>query len=338
MKVKVSVKPIELVGKSMSIPFSYSWKGTVRILMENGEMTVHRGDAVSTPLSKSRIFNENFKSIDYEYEDGQGETKQTETDKKIQNAVDVFWSNHPLTLVNGKRHANSLPKVLFDVEVQTTKIMNAAKDLKSKGMVFNRINSMTLAEKRDVAYYYGESPKGKSDLDLLTLLADFNAGICMGENMESFLQIWSKPNEDTQRQVIIRKALDLNIIYNKADGEKNNYYHGTTFIGTAFNDIVSYCTREENVYKNHILREVQEKDNFVSESQETNQEKVNLSSTGSTTSQNVNTLQALREEAKLLKKEGFMELAVRAHVMGEDTLRPIVEESRKKKAKEMVAA
>ena len=59
----------------------------------------------------------------------------------------------------------------------------------------------------------------------------------------------------------MRKCLLHGLIDDKIDGVRHNYYHGTTFVGTSFNDLLAYAKREDRVYQQHImprLRELEE--------------------------------------------------------------------------------
>ena len=61
-------------------------------------------------------------------------------------------------------------------------------------------------------------------------------------------------------RINLQKCLYYNIIVNKQNGERNNFYHGREFIGTTHNDIISYFKREDKIYAENIVRKVKEMD------------------------------------------------------------------------------
>lgn len=327
---EVIVKPLAEEMSDISMPTTYNGeKGEVRILLENDEFENFNINKGNIPRSKQITFRNTLRSIIYKYEDD--EDLQTPEDKKVKRLIEVFYKAHPCFVVNGIPHKGTKAPLFNIIDMSE---LNGAK-LKlwnQKLKVANILNGMTLAEKREVSFYYGSNPEGKTDGDLLLMLGDFEIGECMFESTEisKFIELWGKGEENKERDFIVNanKAIAMGIIEDRpSEDNRINYYLGNTFIGVEFNDVIAYFKREERVYAENIVRVINSKDTFKKE--EKGSRKESESRSGEMTDLEI---EELRVEAKLLKVKGFIDVTAMTHVMKGQKLLDAVIIGRKNKA------
>jgi hypothetical protein len=133
----------------------------------------------------------------------------------------------------------------------------------------NMINEMSDAKRRDLSYYFGFGVSDKTESEVLKLLADFAVGIILASdaNIITLLTTWVK-GDTTEKtmKIAMEKALALGIISKRKNGENDMYYHGQNPIGMTKDDILAYFRKEEKIFQEYILREINEKDIVPSES------------------------------------------------------------------------
>jgi hypothetical protein len=231
-------------------------KGSIVNLNKLTPLREGEKDADRVPFQK--YFNKNDLSLVYNYE--WDENKRDAMDDKNVFIID-FLSHDPRISVNGMAHANTVDAI-FNLEISNIKTNSDVKVLKDKGVVYNRINNMPLSEKRDVSFYFGQNPQQKTNEELLMFLADFNSGMLMSDpKLSEFIDVWGRPeNPLTEMKVIINKALTLEVISTQMKEGRASYYLGQNFLGVSMEDLLSYCTREEAIYKEHIRRETVKRD------------------------------------------------------------------------------
>ncbi len=281
--------------------------------------------AITNTMTKafSRTFDGKiFKEEVFEYFTEKQDQQQPDRDKEA--LCMIFFSEHPGFLVNGKPQANGGTKN------PSFNIAFAANEKKEKYNLWlyiltiaNRIKNMSIEDVRNVAYYYGQSPVGKDKADLELMLADFWTGICVAtKNAASFMEVWmSETNAERDMMVNVHKAIALHIFKNVPKEGRDNYYYGSELVGTSFNDVLAYCKREAQIYDQHILRTI--KDNEPRPS--------TIESKGATPAEETE-LRALKEEAKKLLNEGFIERKDTYHMLKLDKLKTLVASAKVKKA------
>lgn len=205
------------------------------------------------------LSRKNKPTLEYTFETGPDGTGVTAQDKKIDALCHLYWAQHPQFTVNGDASKNKNFSVdRFDILfVQDEKKLKYAEFKKILSIV-TRVTSMSIEDKRNVAYYFGHSPKGLTEADLDMFLVDFNTGIALKPaNAKQFVDVWMKET-DTERDYIVntQKAINLGIFKSTSDNGRTNYTYDQQFIGTAFNDVLAFCKREDRVYNDHILREI----------------------------------------------------------------------------------
>jgi len=289
--------------------------------------------------------------------DAGNEEGVTVADKRMKEAAEVFYANHPNVRKGNRDHANvSNPMfTMIDTAEQTVEGLVSYENM---DIVRDKIRTMTIDELRNITYWFGHSPKGKTEGELKLLLANVDPnvpphqidgigylGICLRNaktpdgketNIERFIRVWVKGSaRDRDMKVILQKAVDYNVIQNNKKSGMDAYYLGQTPIGNSIDDMIVYFSKEEQMYNDFVLRGVKEKENFKTEDKDTVIQNDSMSATVVITD---NDLKALQDEADLLRKEGFIP-AKPYRGMKYHTILPVVEEGRKaKNQKEALAS
>lgn len=199
--------------------------------------------------------------------------------KKMNDVIENFYKKHPLFTVNGKKHQNTWV-AQFDISSDSDRITASYTSWKTALDVAKMVDEMSDEKMRDACYYYGRSPKGMDRQQMTLLLADFNSGYGVkdiDQNGDSVFVNMFSSESDTERdfRISMQKALWYNIIENKMQGSRNNYYLGNEFIGTTENDVLAFLKREEKIYNGHILQKIKENDELNHGSVTSKQKKKN---------------------------------------------------------------
>lgn len=338
MKVKATISPKVQIGASMHCPCVYNVNGLWHILTDYGTYETHLGDLKNSPHKQRtnlKFIEKNMREITYEYENDP--KLQSAEDKKTQKVVEVFWAQHPLLEYNGKYHKYT-KNPMFNLENQNEKVAMKVMGFKEKLEIQNRIASADLSLLRDICDYYGVSAKGKTEDELIPLLGDPSTGVCTnGVNAETFVKTWLEVTPETIMIVNLKKAIRLGVIEERKEGNRTDYYLGTAFLGTNFNDVLAYAKREEKIYNNHILREVNAKDDFSAEKVQSNSVKKVAENGQSVKTWTAAQIHDMREEAKQLKDAGYIIKAFPHHLAKPDTLEAKIAEGRKAKEEKEAA-
>jgi len=259
MKNVVEIKPVAFAISDITLEGDYSIKGKRRMLTEIDHQL--KIDSTTPTMQKAMYwtFNKNFTVLKYEYD--VDPKLRTEQEKRNATVVEEFWKNHPLMTINGKSHENTKAPLFNLVESTMVEDVNL-KTFQNKLSIANMISVMSYEGKREVCFYYNVNPKGQTDNQLLLKLADFNDGVCM-KDADNFLSTWGKnENADKEYYITINKAIIYGVIEERKNGPVVNYFLGQSLIGTSFNDLIAYCKREEQSYKDYITKRVAEADVF----------------------------------------------------------------------------
>ena len=325
MKINITIKPIDEKLNSISLSTSYTWKGGIRALTSPLQFKdFAMGESYQS--MPSYVYDARFHELRYSYDkDKKNDKENTDT----MSVVEDFWGNHPLMQVNGKNH-NHTKAPMFNLFDETIYLRNEYDSFRDKLRVINMVNDMSFENKKDVVYFHGETPAEKTNEQLTLLLVKFDTGICLS-NPKEFLNTWGVENKDRDTMVIIRMAIEQEVITTKHEQGRYDYFLNNTHLGTSVYDILSYCKKEEPVYKNHIYRAVTGKS-----STEKKEETKRPVAQTEQTEQNMPTakeIEELRDEAKELKKQGY--LSDNVHNLKYEKLMPILIAGRKEKAAEM---
>lgn len=187
-------------------------------------------------------------------------------DKRRKELVEVFFAEHPLMTRNGKP-TKFTKSAMYDMHSEQEKSNDQYESWVENLKVMNRLNEMDELELRNAMYYYGVEPGRRSKSELIIKLGDVPNGLAIVDvdyatKKSNFISMFSNEKAEQEKQYIVnmRKALMNGIISNKMDGNRSNYYHGTTFVGTSFNDLIAYAKREDRIYKEHIMPRLEEMD------------------------------------------------------------------------------
>jgi len=343
MRSKVIIKPYGTNGQML--PGIYHINGKIRVLLS--EYTYKEYDAYDYEKEKPKELTYTFSKStmptkEYEYE--KDPTLQTPRDKEIDALVTIFWGQHPQFTINGKSDQRYTKTPNFDLVDMVDKSIATYSVWSNKLSVANKINEMSLDSKRDVAYFFGSSPVGKTEKDLAVILADFSKGVCMNENIVSgtksnldlFLSVWMKETDEERSYVVnTRKAITMGIfLNNQADG-RDNYYYGQTFVGNTFNDVLAFCKREGRIYKENIIREIDARQARLDK--KATPVNVPIAPRGVAGKAAIEEIEGARAELRQLIKDGHVAPMKGMHLLNIDSLKEAVDQGRKKKQAQPVA-
>lgn len=266
---KVIIKPnTDQTPSGMVLGGSYQCgPGKVRILLsEESFIEVLESDKTA-PSAMNIMFNDRTPFFTMSYDPN----SNSEHDKRRKEVIEKFFGEHPLVMRNGKQ-TQFTRSGMYDMYSEQEKTYIEYETWKENLDVMNRLDSMADNELCDVWYYYGVEPNGKKRGELIVKLGAVPGGLAindmdMATKKNKFMMMFSgETKSETEYIVNMRKALLNGIIDNKMDGSRSNYYHGTTFIGTSFNDVIAYAKREDRIYKEHIIPRLNEIDSVLSSS------------------------------------------------------------------------
>lgn len=266
---KVIIKPnTDQTPSGMVLGGSYQCgPGKVRILLsEESFIEVLESDKTA-PAAMNIMFNDRTPLFTMSYDPN----SNSEHDKRRKEVIEKFFGEHPLVMRNGKQ-TQFTRSGMYDMYSEQEKTYIEYETWKENLDVMNRLDSMADNELCDVWYYYGVEPNGKKRGELIVKLGAVPGGLAindmdMATKKNKFMMMFSgETKSETEYIVNMRKALLNGIIDNKMDGSRSNYYHGTTFIGTSFNDVIAYAKREDRIYKEHIIPRLNEIDTALSSS------------------------------------------------------------------------
>lgn len=340
------------------MPSTYSVRDEYRVCTPHYEVKIYKtSDVLSSgrgdkpyPIAHSRPWNFDFHnaqehrfSFETKIDDKGNEVGVSQDDKNKKHAYEYFFCQHPNVLINGKYHP-LVSNALFSIIDSAQTTVESVGNFDSILLVANRVNEMSLETKMNVAYYFGKSPKGMNDGQLKMLLANFDPryplGVCITSevtpgqsqtNIKRFLDHWlrSEASEERDMRVALEKAVkEYNLIQNapKAQGI-NSYYLGTTFIGNSVDEMIDYFRKNQEMYQEFILRNIDNKENYTEEKKDSQIVKTAVE-TGKTSSYSANDLVALQDECKKLKLEGYIPASFPWHTAKFETLVKKVEEGR----------
>ena len=270
--IKIIIRPnTDGVPSNMVLGGSYqSSPGRLRVLVsENSFVEINESDK-DIPVAMNITFSQRAPEHSFMYDPH----ATSDVGMMKRDVVEKFFGEHPLLSRNGKP-TTFTKSAMYDMFSEQEKSSIGFEVWKRTLSVMKRVEEMSINELADVWYYYGIEPSGKKTGDLMIRLADPVNGLAVNDNNKedktnNFLKMFfGETKSETTFIVNTRKCLLNGIFTDKTDGGRSNYYHGTTFIGTSFNDLVSYVKREERIYKEHILPRLEEIDSITSGSDDT---------------------------------------------------------------------
>ena len=227
--------------------------------------TVYPGE---TRISFDR--NQQIYKVIYEVDDN-GEPLTT-ADAKYKEVAEKFFMRHPFCTINGKPHKGTIND-MFDIVDTHTVVVSRLNEWDSKRRVANYLSDSELDTLRDICYYYGVNPSGKTKGQICLELGDYSSGRLYFKKNEitepdykNFLISWVE-NIDPDREFIVncRKAVNFDVITTNYKDGRSNFYLGNTFIGVSFEDIVAFFKREPKLYSDYVVRGVRDRDVFSDE-------------------------------------------------------------------------
>lgn len=267
------------------MPSSFTLKGNRRTLIGEFQYIDRKIDDTANMSEMLIPFTSKSSEKLIKYQIDENGSPLTAIDQAIKKTIEDFYCLHPLTLINGKPHPNTISGgvIYYDIIDVDKKVVTDWKKWNNKLKVMSDIVSKSLAEIRDICFYYGLPPKGKTKGALIIELADYNSGLIFRKNgdidkAEHYISTFiTNQDPDKVYTVNCRKALDYNVITERiGDGGQRAYYLGNELMGTTFEDIVKFCKQNDDIYQKYILKGVKESDNFTSEENSSELEKRNM--------------------------------------------------------------
>ena len=265
-KIEIIIESLEKVDTILPGSFSLG-DGMIRILQEDYNIVDTEYNKLGPdgkPLvMREKLLNftnrQDIKVISYNIDD-EG-SPATDYDKRIKKAIDKFFMMNPLTLVNGLPHDGTL-QGKFDVIDPNARANSELILWNKKLKVANYLKDMDEQELKDICYYIGEDPKNRSVGELLLFIADFDYGALFVSKtrLQAFFDAFIN-NADPMRQfkVIARKAIEYGVVQTQLKNGVTSYYINGDFAGSTVEHLVEYLKRNERIFNEFILREVEKK-------------------------------------------------------------------------------
>lgn len=237
------------------------------------------------PVEMSLPFNARQPERRLFYEVGEDGQPLTPYDHQKAECIEKFYLEHPLTTINGALHSNTITgsPIYFDIIDVNMKIVSELKEWESKLKIGNYLREASLEAIRDVGFYYGISPVGKTKGAMCMQLADFNKGSLFVKDSsgKSFIDSFVKTfidNQEPDKVIAInaRKAVDFKIITSNVKEGRLFYYLGNELLGATFEDVVKWSKLNGEMYERYILKGIREKDQFSEETAGSEREKKNM--------------------------------------------------------------
>jgi len=326
--VKILIRPIATRINNMRFIAAYSVDGRIRAWLEDDTIKEF-GAQDKLPPTKKIIFDKNKGAYSLSYQinentDEKNRQERSEQQEKMRKLYTNFLCNHPTCLINGERHLNTGSNPLFNVVDVGLEFREKYDKYLNMIEAANLLNDMPETTREEVMYYYGDTPVGKDKLELLLHLGNFTNGLCILD-AKNFLDKWRDDNDERTTIVTLRKAIDLKIIEERRTGEGTGFYVGNNFVGIDFSGIRDFMQKKPQIYQDHVLRLIKEqtpKETKIAEGNEV--AKVWTK----------DEIKELRDEAKVLSKEGFIDDTVKHWIITVEKLYPIIEQARKRKEAE----
>lgn len=308
------VKLRSTIAVDNAMPTTYDINGKRRILLSDYSFveidTNQKADYV-WPKETHIPFTGRTQEKMLSYEtDEQGEPL-TPYDREKIRTIRTFFMEHPTTLINGKPHPRTITgaAIYYDIIDVNVKVVSELKEWENKHRIASNLSGLDLDVLRDICYYYGILPKGKTRGALLMELADYNKGALFVKDgngntkTENFIKVWmTNIDPDKELRVNCSKAIDLNVITTAVRDGHTTYYLGQEMLGPKLDDVILFAKQNPEAYKNYIVKGIREKDQYLEEQAATALEKKSMLGE---ISSNFMEEEKLRESVKELYDECF---------------------------------
>ena len=344
MERTIIIEPINKAIKQQTLPLGFWYKGIYKTLTPDFVIQDWRGNASDTknvPMTGIWKFSHIKTQEIIKYEDDPNKAKEIDKRKKL--AIETFFGLHSLVLYGETEESpkwNSNAKDhQFKIVDATEKGLEEITNFEDRLNVMNKVYSMDFAEKRGVCFYFGQNPVGKTEKELNIFLTDPQTGYLFTSGLdeqfknkvETFKKVFMSEDPERNFNINIQKAIMLGVIENRPDNGKNNYYLGATPIGQTSTDVIMYFKKEPDLYQNHIISQVKEKDDVKAEVKKSIVQLNNITAPP-VANNDLQEKEELKLRAKQLKTEGYIPLDFKWHVVGVEKLRQEVAAAEERKA------
>jgi len=235
------------------------WDGVINH-PEQGEIAITKTYKVK-PLESVRhdeILRVKFsdKKLTYviQYDDALFHKISSEEDKK--NAIDLIKLQHKTQLADAPRNPYLKGAPLFKLEYVSNQAKVKVDETKEKWQAYTKFQEMTLDEKLECGYFYGQNPSGLKLSEFVYQMTDFGTGWLMrNEKMSDepeaysyryhFLNLYGINNTPEQRiQSAVKKAIASKAIDKRPDG----YYYGEAHVGNDDTQLYAFFRDNDSMY------------------------------------------------------------------------------------------
>lgn len=346
----IIIEPINKAMNMQTLPLGFWYKGVFKTLTPDYEVLDWRGNPNDKDVPSMTVWKFSHIKMQETIQFEDDPNKQNSVDKRKMNAVNTFFGLHPFVL-HGE--TESSPNWNPNAKDHQYRIVDATEQgmdhiisFEDRLNITNKVYNMDISEKRNVCFYFAQNPVGKTDKEVNLFLCDPATGYLFTDNtnetqkqkIETFKKTFM--NDDPEREffINIQKAIILNVLENRADNGKNNYYLGATPIGQNVTDVAMYFKKEGDLYQKHIIEQIKDKEDIKDEKKKSVNQMTSMISSGSNDSaSSAKVKEEYKLRAKRLKDEGYIAIDFKWHLVSVDKLKAEVEAAEQRKAEKTMA-
>jgi hypothetical protein len=353
MRREFRIEPVDKGVHMQALPLCYHLNQKVYYASATTYTTWSDDNPLEGPIKTGEkiLFSNNknnpkiFVHVTYE-DDKTLRTPETRLlDERKEAFINVFLARHPLTIINGKRHDGTVDPQFNIIDMSNIHV-NKLTSFEDKFKVMTKLMSMTLDQKRDVCYYFGQTPMNKAgvnkdkpmtDMELGMFLTEPTSGLIIGseKNIEKFREVFMQDGADYEFDIMIQKAVLLGVLESRIENKTTHYFLGSTLIGSTVTELQSFFKNDPELYEQHIVPGVKEKDNKKAAETETLRQIGNIKNPAQ--DGKLKEIADLREEIKSYKKDGFVPMNFPQHRSKYEELIAMAQEAREKKKQKELA-
>lgn len=170
------------------------------------------------------------------------------------NAAFNFFAKHMQIEVVGMKNPYLVGEPMYIMDFINHRSINNVLKNRKKNDVFNKVNSMDLQQKLNLALNYMPSLYGKRHSEIMDRLVDFEHGLLMQDAyIDEFLNNYDEKNLNVSMNTYMNKAIMMGLIEKRNNGL---YIHGNEFIGVDEQAAIAHFNRDPESYNNYIVPRV----------------------------------------------------------------------------------
>jgi len=191
----IKIRPLSRIGTRTLTGSYLDASGKAHYLVDNGRKVV------SNIEDNQKAWNKVFTK---------GEEISIEVDT-LKSKVVEFFKNHPLVQTKGYMNKN-LTQPLFELEIKEEIVEAEYSTVTAKLEMIGRINTMEIAQMRELMYALGGNPTGMKPKEVYTSLigTDFN-GLALA-NVNHTAKFFELRSEEFEANIYAQKAIRLGVV------------------------------------------------------------------------------------------------------------------------------